>query len=150
MIPRACGDSRKNDEQRDGRAIADPGEPIGAARFLKEAKQLARQAVAHRARKPRWSRGERTLAEVISAVERARQEKWTNFKNRHGHSGRDQVLYLARQTTALSLSELAKEMEMKSDATISMAIKRYRTKLNRNGRERDSVARAVEMLNVGI
>jgi REP element-mobilizing transposase RayT len=123
---------------------------LGAARFLKEAKKLARQTVAQRARKPRWSRGERTLAEVISAVEQARQEKWTDFKNRHGHSGRDQVLYLARKTTALSLSELAEEVEMKTDATISMAVKRYATKLKQNRSERDFVARAAEMLNVGI
>ena len=48
-----------------------------------------------------------TLSEVIASVEKVKGERWVEFRDRHGDSGRDLVLYLGRRRCGLKLQELA-------------------------------------------
>lgn len=57
------------------------------------------------------------------------------------------ALSLARQATRLSLNEMAREMQMKNDATVSMAIKRYALFLKANQEEQELTDPASEISN---
>ena len=89
-----------------------------------------------------------TLQDVIKAVEESRDERWEAFKDQHGHPGRDQVLHLCRSATSLTLSELAKTFGVNHDATIAMAIRRYKNGLAKNPRERKMMEAAAGKLRI--
>jgi hypothetical protein len=45
------------------------------------------------------------------------------LRDKHGDSGRDMVLYLARRVTGLTLPELAKKVGLPAGENVSMAVK---------------------------
>ena len=96
----------------------------------------------------RWLREPVELKKVIAAVEKARGERWEDFRDRHGDSGRDLVLYLARKATGLTASALAREVGLKQHANVSMAVKRYERRMLEDKTVRKAAAAAAEMLHV--
>ena len=64
------------------------------------------------------------LSTVIGCVEKLKGESWAQFRDQHGDSGRDVVLYLGRKHRSLKLDELARAVEVKEYATVAMAVKR--------------------------
>jgi REP element-mobilizing transposase RayT len=67
--------------------------------------------------------------EVVAAVEKVKGAAWEQFRDRHGDWGRDLVLYLGRQKTLLSLSELAAASGSSNAVAVSMAVKRFGQRL---------------------
>jgi chromosomal replication initiation ATPase DnaA len=58
-------------------------------------------------------------------------QKWEQFRDRHGDTGRDLVLYLGRKVCGLRLKELAAVVGVKEYATVAMAVKRFEARLNK-------------------
>ena len=54
--------------------------------------------------------------DVITAVEKLKDELWDNFVNRYGDWGRDLALYVGRRRCGLSLSELGDYASLKNQA----------------------------------
>jgi REP element-mobilizing transposase RayT len=88
-----------------------------------------------------------TLAAVIAAIERVKGEKWTEFRDRYGDSGRDMALYLGRRKCELKLAELAREVGLRNYAVVSTSAKRYEQRLARDRSEQRRMAKVVAMLN---
>jgi REP element-mobilizing transposase RayT len=119
---------------------------LGGADFLRKVRaSLSKEGRARMA--PKSIRQPASFREVVAAVEKARGEKWEEFRERHGDAGRDQVLYLARRATALSLADLAKAAKLNQHATVVMAIKRYE-KRARKEPEKSSCRRAADLLQI--
>ena len=80
---------------------------LGGAAFLKKIKARVKAVRGEKHRVRRVS----ALVEaeqVRRAVERVKGERWADFEQRHGDSGRDLFLWLGRQHTGLSHAELGR------------------------------------------
>jgi hypothetical protein len=103
----------------------------------KEEQRAARRLAIER---PGW-------ADVIKSVERVKGEQWKEFRDRHGDSGRDLVLYLGRRACGMKLSELAEAAAVGSYAVAAMAVRRYESELKRSSQEREQLLRVTQLLN---
>jgi hypothetical protein len=90
------------------------------------------------------------LASVIRCVEEVKGQKWEEFRDRHGDSGRDLVLYLGRRACGSRLAELATLVGAKEYATVAMAVKRLARRLQREARLREECRQVHQLLNVKI
>jgi hypothetical protein len=121
---------------------------LGGIEFLRE----IRQEICGDGREQRQAR--RLAAErpgldvVIGCAESVKGEKWEEFKDRHGDSGRDLVLYLGRKVCGLKLAELAEAVGLKDYAVVAMGIRRYEAKANRPGKDRKELKQIAIMLNI--
>jgi REP element-mobilizing transposase RayT len=75
-------------------------------------------------------------ADVVKIVERMRGESWADFADRHGDSGRDLALYLARRRSGLTLGELGREFGITEYKTVAAAIKRFELSLAKDAAKR--------------
>jgi hypothetical protein len=85
-------------------------------------------------------------AEVIKVVERVRGEPWAEFADRHGDSGRDLALYLARRRSGLTLGDLGREFGIAEYKTVAAAIKRFELSLAKDSAKRKLVERCIREL----
>ena len=77
---------------------------LGAERFAKKVRgriQLSREHQDRDELRPRCG-----FDEIVKCVERIKGEKWAEFRDRYGDSGRDLALYLGRKAAALPLRKL--------------------------------------------
>jgi len=81
--------------------------------------------------------------DVIKVVERVRGENWSEFSDRHGDSGRDLALYLARRRSGLTLGELGREFGITEYKTVAAAIKRFEMSLTKDSAKRKIVERCI-------
>jgi putative transposase len=88
------------------------------------------------------------LAEIIDAVERLKGEKWTEFRDRYGDSGRDLVLYAGQRLCGMKLGELAVAAGMKDYGAVSRAVRRFENGLRSRTMERNQWKCLCEMYNV--
>jgi putative transposase len=97
------------------------GIALGSAAFTQ---RLRREAVGNlREQKSlRCPSGAATWPEIVSALERAKEESWQEFAERHGDWGRDAALWLGRRAGRLSLTELGKLAGGLDYAVVSKAI----------------------------
>jgi hypothetical protein len=121
---------------------------LGPTKFVRRAKAAARGQFGKAAMGAKWLREPVSWEEVIAAVEKARGQRWADFKDRHGDRGRDLALYLARRATSLTAAAMAKAVELKGHAQVSMAVKRYATALKKDRTELGCARKAAEMLHV--
>ena len=63
--------------------------------------------------------------EIVKIVERVSGGEWCEFRDRHGDRRRDLVLWVARQSTGLTLEELGKRTGGMDYAAVTMAIRRF-------------------------
>ena len=121
---------------------------LGGERFV----ERVRSQVAGDEREQRGARrlaGRRPgLETVIGCVERVWGEKWGEFRDRHGDSGRDLVLYVGRTVCGLKLLELAQAVGMREYAAVAMAVKRYARQLGIDAGAQAELRRVMKMLNV--
>jgi len=82
-------------------------------------------------------------SEVIKVVERVRGERWREFADRHGDSGRDLALYLARRRSGMTLGELGREYGITEYKTVAAAIKRFEMSLAKDSAKRKMVERCL-------
>lgn len=79
----------------------------------------------------REQRGLRELARVVSweriilALERVKEEKWVQFRERRGDWGRDAALWLGRRQGRLKLAELGRLAGGMDYAAVSLALRRF-------------------------
>jgi len=82
-------------------------------------------------------------ANIIRVVERIRDEPWLEFADRHGDSGRDLALYLARRRSGLTLGELGREFGVAEYKTVAAAIKRFEVSLTKDSAKRKMAERCI-------
>jgi putative transposase len=121
---------------------------LGSREFLTGLKQhLGEDNLEQRnARRLREQRPD--LAGVIRCVEDVKGEKWEAFRDRHGDTGRDLVLYVGRKACGLKLRELAQVVGTEEYAVVAMAVKRFGVKLERDKFLQNVYQRTVQTLNV--
>jgi len=88
------------------------------------------------------------LAEIVAGVEKVKGERWSEFRDRYGDSGRDLVLYMGRRLGGAKLSELARFAELSSYSAASAAIRRHAQRLVRDQEAQRQLQAACKMLNV--
>jgi hypothetical protein len=66
---------------------------------------------------------------VVGVVEHLKEERWEQFRNRHGDWGRDMVLYLARHHCGLTLKDLGKQAGLTNERSLAKAIHRFGLRL---------------------
>jgi chromosomal replication initiation ATPase DnaA len=62
-------------------------------------------------------------------VEHLKEERWEQFRNRHGDWGRDMVLYLARHHCGLTLKDLGQRAGLINERSLTKAIHRFEVRL---------------------
>ena len=97
---------------------------IGSAAFLEGIKRRTSHLGRELAGK-RVYREQVGFETVIRKVEQAKGERWEDFRDRHGDWGRDLVLWLARWTTGMTLSQIGKQVGGLDYAAVGMAIRRF-------------------------
>jgi REP element-mobilizing transposase RayT len=89
------------------------------------------------------------LAQMVANLERLRGEKWAQFRDRYGDTGRDLILYVGRRCCGLKLKELGKIAGLRDYSTTALAIKRFQMRLERQGsKEKEELRKLCEMSNV--
>ena len=73
-----------------------------------------------------------TFQEVVAVVERHRGERWDDFRDRRGDSGREMVWWLARRHAGMTLRELGEKAGRTDYAAVGMALKRYELKMKKD------------------
>jgi len=124
------------------------GAILGSERFVQQMRdKVTGDAQEQRAAK-RLQRERLPWRELLAAVEELKAERWEQFKDRHGDSGRDMLLYLGRLRSGMKLKELALEGGLENYGAVAMAIKRYGNKLAQDANERARLEKLMQMLNV--
>ena len=121
---------------------------LGGARFWRQVREQAGGAPVPGASRARWRRDQVGWDRVVEVVEKCRGQRWVDFHERHGDHGRDLALYLARRATAMTIVQLGGAVGVSEPATVSMALRRFRARLDREPATRAEAARAAEMLLV--
>jgi hypothetical protein len=121
---------------------------LGGEEFLRELRGYVRGNAREQCGAGRLSLARPSLAEVIGAVERMKGEKWLEFRDRHGDSGRDLVLYAGRRACALTLGELAAACGMRDYGAASAAIRRYERRLRSDREEQKQFKRLCQLSNI--
>jgi REP element-mobilizing transposase RayT len=126
------------------------GAILGSERFVEQMrgrldgdKQEQRAARRLKAEKVEWPK-------LVSVVEKVRGEAWDQFRDRHGDTGRDMLLYLGRRQGGMKLKELAVASGLESYGAVAMAIKRYQNILKVNSTEAARINKVNKMLNVNV
>lgn len=110
------------------------GSQAFAQRLRREARGNAREQKSLRPAGPAT-----TWPQIVSALEQAKEERWTHFVNRHGDWGRDASLWLGRRAARLRLAELGKLAGGLDYAVVSKAIARFGRRLSLDGVLREQV-----------
>ena len=118
---------------------------LGSARFVRKMREGLTA-------NPREQTGVRKLAErpglapVILAVETVKGERWEDFRDRYGDSGRDLVLYLGRRHSGLKLRELGQAAGSLDYMAVSLALHRFGRRLRQDATLRATVAQCEKIL----
>lgn len=123
---------------------------LGGEVFVAELLKGVAGVLGKKGKLPRWARKVVGFEEVVAAVESARGERWSEFRDRHGDGGRDLAIFLARRATGLTLTQLARELGGASVTSVSMAGLRYEKRLRADRKELDMAKRAAEALGIAI
>lgn len=104
---------------------------LGAGKFVRQMREVvsgnAREQPSLRRIAPRAS-----WEAVVRAIERLKAEKWDQFANRYGDTGRDLALYLGRKRCQLKLGELGQLAGGMDYANVATAVARLSTRLRRD------------------
>lgn len=121
---------------------------LGGEQFLEELRKHVSGDAREQGAARRLATARPTVAEVIRGVERVKGERWAEFRDRHGDSGRDLVLYLGRRVCGLKLKELAGVAGMTDYSAVALAIKRFEERLQRSKAEQEQLKRVCQLSNV--
>jgi hypothetical protein len=101
---------------------------LGTEAFARELRRLARGSAREQptlrklVRRPTWE-------DIVRALEAAKGEPWSEFRDRYGDWGRDGALWLARRRGGCRLKELAKLAGGIDYATAGQAVARFARRL---------------------
>ena len=79
-------------------------------------------------------------------VQELKKESWGSFRDRRGDWGRELALYLGREQGGMTLAELGHAVEGKNVMAMSLAIRRFRSRLSTEKSLRKIVAQAGKKL----
>jgi putative transposase len=119
---------------------------LGAADFITALKKQARAAL-KKGETCGWPRERAPLESILQAIERAKNEKWDEFKDRYGDGGLALALTMARKYAGLTLAETSRRLGLAPGVNISLTIQRYRQRLRQDRSERRIAAIADKMIN---
>ena len=104
---------------------------IGSQEFVAKLKAVAagggRETSGRKALRQRVA-----FADIVSAVERVRGEKWAELVERRGDWARPLAMWVARRYGGLSLREIGKAMDGRDYAAVGMALKRFESRFHRD------------------
>jgi hypothetical protein len=122
------------------------GVALGSGRFVQ---RIGKQLCGDRREQPglRRLQGAPPLEKVIAVVERVRGERWSSFRDRYGDWGRDLVLYLGRKRSGMKLRELGQAAGGIDYVSVSMAVKRFAGRVEKDRNLRGLLAQATAHLN---
>ena len=122
---------------------------LGGESFLAQLRQAVRGDEREQGAVRRLGAQRPRIEEVLTQVERVKKESWGTFRDRHGDSGRELVLYLGRRVCGLKLKELAELARLSDYSAVALAVKRYEEHLRRSaGRERKQLERVCKLCSV--
>ena len=121
---------------------------LGGERFLNNIRRYVKGDEREQRRVKRLAAPAVSLEQVIGCVEKVKGAKWGEFRDRHGDSGRDLVLYLGQRVCGLKLDELARAVGVKEYATVGMAVTRYAKRLRKDRVLEKELRRVNKMLKV--
>ena len=123
-----------------------PGLVLGteafARRLRQEVRGNAREQPALRRLAPRA-----TWAQIVSALEQAKGENWTQFSQRHGDWGRDAALWLGRRRGRYRLAELGQLAGGMDYAAVGQAVSRFTRRLEQASKLRRQVLKIENKLS---
>jgi REP element-mobilizing transposase RayT len=120
---------------------------LGGAEFMRQIRSPVSGDEREQRRAKRLAVERPGLEAVIGCVEKIKGEKWETFRDRHGDSGRDMVLYLGRRACGMKLRELAEAVGMVDYAVVAMGVKRYEARLKQFAAERKQLTQVAQLLN---
>ncbi len=120
---------------------------IGSESFLKQVRNLADGGGRETTGK-RHLRARVRFEEVVGVVEDMKGEASEAFMGRRGDLGRPLVLWLARRFCGLTLRELGERVGGMDYAAVSVTLKRFEVRVQRNRNLRAMLGQARAMLNV--
>jgi hypothetical protein len=103
---------------------------LGSERFARRVREHVKVG--------RESRGRRAFQRrldfeaIVRIVEQIKQERWDGFRERHGDSGRDLVLWAGRRFGGLTLKELGAKAGGMDYSTVAVAVLRLTAQAQRN------------------
>jgi hypothetical protein len=109
---------------------------LGAKAFVSRLRGIMPGVASGHAPSAQWVPNTVTFEEVVSAIEKARGERWLDFRDRHGDGGRDLLLDMARRATNLTLAQLAEAAGLKGPAQVAVAIQRHQARLKKSASDR--------------
>ena len=105
---------------------------LGGERCLNRIRQYVTGDEREQRRVRRLAARRVNLEQIIACVEKVKGAKWGEFRDRHGDSRRNLVLYLDRRACGLKLEELARSVGVKEYAAVGMAVTRYARQLSKD------------------
>ena len=121
---------------------------LGGEKFLNRIRRYVSGDPREQRRAKRLSAARPSLKQVMECVEAVKGQKWAEFRDRYGDSGRDLILYLGRTVGGLKLDELARASGLNEYAAVGMAVTRYRKRLQHDRSEQKQIRQISKMLNV--
>jgi putative transposase len=106
---------------------------LGGKAFMAAIRQKVKAVRGERHRLDRTMAKRPKLEQVRQVVERIKREPWEQFAQRHGDSGRDMFLWLARRGCGVTLVELGAACAGMSDRAVSEAVRRVQRRLPKGG-----------------
>jgi hypothetical protein len=121
---------------------------IGSQRFLDGLKQRMKKLSPEQPQRKFFARLV-TVETIIKMVEKAKKERWKDFRDRHGDWGRDMVLLLARRRSGLTLAELGEKMGGMNYKGVSNAIRRLESRMKKERKLRSVLKTCLEQTAIG-
>ena len=115
------------------------GIALGSAAFVQKLRRAARGNCREQ-QSLRSSPAVASWPKIVRALEKAKDEAWDKFVNRHGDWGRDAALWLGRRAGRLPLLELGKLVGGLDYAVVSKAIARFGRRLATDSALRNQLA----------
>ena len=103
---------------------------LGGKEFLEQIRRHVKGNPREQRGAERLAKARPVLKEVIASVEKIKGRTWEDFRDAHGDSGRDLVLYAGQRLCGMKLQELAMAMGLKDYGTVSSAIRRFERLIN--------------------
>jgi hypothetical protein len=121
---------------------------LGGKRFLEQLRQHVKGNAREQRGAARLATGRPELVEVIATVEQIKGSVWPEFRDKHGDSGRDLVLYAGQRVCRMKLAELAAAAGMKDYGAVSSAIRRFERLMKRREVERQQWKQVCQKYNI--
>jgi len=123
---------------------------LGGKGFLEQLREHVKGDAREQRGAARLAIARPSLEEVIREVEQIKGQSWSEFRDRHGDSGRDLVLYAGQRVCGMKLQELGRATGMNEYGAVSSAIRRFKGLLRFRKTERRQWERICQKFKIQI